>query len=84
MTSDEQLQLILAFDSDAREFTRGFEAGQLWQLLDTWTLIDRLFHTSNTEMIMRMAEVKGFDFSAVDVDDTWTQVLLIRRRELNT
>lgn len=49
--NDEEYGLILAFDSDSPEFTRGFELGQLWERLnrDGW-LHQPLAHASNAEM----------------------------------
>ncbi len=75
--SDEGYGLILAFDSDTEDFTRGFELGQLWERLnrDGW-LYQPLAHTSNAEMFIRCAEAKGLPFSADPIDDEWISITI--------
>lgn len=73
--------LILSFDTDDEQFVRGFEAGGLWELMNPEhgiTHVERQIHASNTEMVMRMAEARGFDFRAEDVNEDWTVVVLHR------
>lgn len=69
--------LVLAFDSDDPEFTRGFEAGRLWERIQkdhtTWS---QLIHVTNAEMVMRMCESEGRIFTAKDVDETWVEVTI--------
>jgi hypothetical protein len=73
--------LILAFDSDDAEFTRGFEAGQLWERLERDGFAAQLIHAENTEMVMRMAESKSLAFRAIDVGNGWMQVAVGREPE---
>lgn len=67
--------LLLAFDSDDPEFTRGFEAGRLWEMVkDPDTEWPQLVHAVNAEMVMRMCESEGREFRAGLVDDEWVEV----------
>lgn len=72
--------LVLAFDSDHPEFARGFEAGQLQQALisggsEAEFLCDegRPFHTSNSQMILRIARATGYSVRFESTDhESWT------------
>lgn len=68
--------LVLAFDSDDPEFTRGFEAGLLWERLERDARADQLLRAENTEMLMRMAESKHLTFRADDLGDGWMHVVV--------
>jgi hypothetical protein len=81
VSEDAVYGLILAFDSDDAEFTRGFEAGQLWERLERDGYAGQLIHAENAEMVMRMAESKGLVFTAKDVGDGWMQVAVGREPE---
>jgi hypothetical protein len=72
--------LLLAFDTSDPEFGRGFEAGRLWQLLqsDAEELVEYL-HASNAEMAMRMAEATGRNFQAEELDATWMEIIFTAR-----
>ena len=74
--SDGGMSLVLAFDTDEPEFTRGFEAGQLWERLERDGIADQLIHAENAEMVMRMADAKGLRFGAEDVGDGWLSVAI--------
>ncbi|HEX7994037.1 MAG TPA: hypothetical protein VF506_08955 [Streptosporangiaceae bacterium] len=65
--------LVLPFDTDDAEFTRGFEAGTLWQRLEAGEHpLSATVHSTNAEMVMRIAEAKGVRFSAELTDyDEW-------------
>lgn len=73
---DAEFGLVLAFDTDDPEFTRGFEAGLLWERLERDGEADQLIHAENAEMVMRIAEAKGLRFSAEDLGDGWMQAVL--------
>lgn len=74
---DDTYGLILAFDSDDPEFTRGFELGQLWERLERDNYLHQpLVHAANAEMFIRMAEAKGLPFSAEPVDDEWMSITI--------
>lgn len=73
---DAEFGLVLAFDTDDPEFTRGFEAGLLWERLERDGHADQLIHAENAEMVMRIAEAKGLRFSAEDLGDGWMQATL--------
>jgi hypothetical protein len=70
-----QVELVLRFDSDAPEFTRGFEAGALWSQLQGPEPIEATVHATNVEMVMRMAEVTGRLARSEDLNDEWIAVL---------
>jgi hypothetical protein len=70
------MSLVLAFDTDEPEFTRGFEAGQLWERLERDGMAAQLVHAGNAEMVMRMAEAKGLKFCANDAGDGWLGVFM--------
>lgn len=73
---DDEMSLVLPFDTDDPEFTRGFEAGQLWERIERDGVADQLIHAENAEMVMRIAEVKGLTFRAEDVGDGWLTVVI--------
>jgi hypothetical protein len=70
-------ELLLPFDTDDPEFTRGFEAGSLWERIKndrtSWT---ETIHASNAEMVMRMCEAESRTFRSEDLDDTFIQVYI--------
>lgn len=76
MNSSGDLILVLAFDTDNPEFTRGFEAGMLWGRMIHEHEIDQTVHAANTEMVIRMAEVYGWTFTGEVVDEDWLRVSL--------
>jgi hypothetical protein len=74
---DTEYALILAFDTDDPEFTRGFEAGMLWQRIRSGQeRINVTILASNAEMVMRMAEAQGYSFAAEELPDDWMAVVL--------
>jgi hypothetical protein len=72
--TEEDWGLVLAFDTDDPEFIRGFEAGQLWEILSRGGHVCRTVHGENAEMVMRMAEALDMTFSASDLGDGWLHV----------
>lgn len=82
---DDEMQLLLAFPDGSKSFVNGFEAGQIWALLDSGSVepIDRGFdegfpvHTENVEMVRRMAQVRGFRVETKsECVEGWTPVRL--------
>jgi hypothetical protein len=70
-------ELLLAFDSNDPEFTRGFEAGRLWERIRSDdSAFEETLHASNAEMVMRMCEARDREFSARSIDDTWIEVAI--------
>lgn len=65
--------LTLPFDTDNPEFIRGAEIGMLWQRLVHGEIpVQATIHSTNAEMMMRIAEAKGVQFSAELTDyDEW-------------
>jgi hypothetical protein len=66
--------LVLPFDSDDPEFTRGVECGMVWTLLRYSDERTFMAHTSNTEMLMRIGEATGYRFRAKQHGDDWIEV----------
>lgn len=77
---EAEYKLVLAFDSDDPEFSRGFEAGMLYMSLGDKhvTKINQLLHAANAEMVMRMCEKMNWKFSAEDIGNDWLQLQLVR------
>lgn len=78
---------LLLFDSDDPEFTRGFEAGVVWATLkamDDLALLARedtiveYVHNENVEMVLRIAEARGWQARSSDVDDDYMRVTFSR------
>ncbi len=69
--SDQDYKLLLGFDTDDKEFCRGFEAGRIWEMLKTGEPFEQTIHATNSEMAIRMCEATGRQFSAEPFDDTW-------------
>lgn len=65
---------LLPFDSDDPEFTRGFEAGRLWEQLRDPEPFEQTIHASNAEMAIRMCETREREFEAVELDDDWMEL----------
>lgn len=71
--------LLLPFDTDDPEFARGFEAGRIWSFVQTIDFDEEdpgslTIHSTNTEMVMRIAEASGYSTFCVVLDDTWIEV----------
>lgn len=67
-------ELLLAFDTQEPEFARGFEAGRVWQMLKGDEPFEQLMNAANAEMVMRMVEATGREYSADILDDEWIQL----------
>jgi hypothetical protein len=63
--------IVLPFDTDDEAFVRGFECGRIWTLMDEnpYALTGLIFHAVNAEMVMRMLEKKGLDYTVEFTDD---------------
>lgn len=66
--------LVLAFDSDDPEFTRGFEAGRIWQATEEARPWSGLVSAGNAEMVMRIAESRGMTFRGEYLGNDWYEV----------
>jgi hypothetical protein len=57
--------LVLAFDTDEPQFTRGFALGVVWERLTHHPEgVAETVRAESAEMILRIAEAKGLPFSA--------------------
>jgi|HubBroStandDraft_2_1064218.scaffolds.fasta_scaffold54488_3 hypothetical protein len=71
MDGDCEYGLVLAFDTDDFEFTRGFALGQLWERLERHPEgIAATVLAASAEMVMRIAEAKGLPFTAEPAGDS--------------
>jgi|GraSoiStandDraft_4_1057263.scaffolds.fasta_scaffold1129181_2 hypothetical protein len=67
--------LVLPFDTDDPEFVRGFEVGRLWERMKlTPEPFEETVHSTNAEMVMRMAEAQKRLVSGTELDDMWMTV----------
>jgi len=81
----EEMSLLVGFPDGSPSFVNGFEAGAIWQQLDSGSIepIDRGFdagfpvHTENLEVIRRMAKARGFNVETRDeCEEGWTPLRL--------
>ncbi len=77
----QQWALVLAFDTDEPEFTRGVEVGIIWKATEDGRPWEGLVSAANTEMVIRIAEARGLSFRAHLAGDSgeWYQVTLAAR-----
>lgn len=74
-TGDGGFKLLVAFDTDTAEFSRGFEAGRVWALLrSTREPVEAIVHAWNAEMMLRMAEATDRPVNSADLNDDWISV----------
>lgn len=60
--------MLLPFDRDTTDFRDGFEMGRLWAILSTSDdPFDAEIHTTNSEMVLRLAEATGRSVTAHDI-----------------
>ena len=83
------MHIVLPFDTDDPEFTRGVEIGMVYEALTRLppeaVSYERTIHTSNLEMLLRVADSEGWTLRPrASVDETgesydeWTVVVLER------
>ena len=79
MSEDTGYNLVLQFDTDSKEFTRGVEIGLLWAelFISKPQTFEATLHLSNCEMLMRVAETLGYTVSIKELDDTWLEATFI-------
>jgi hypothetical protein len=63
--------LELEFDTNSAEFVRGVEIGRLWEQIKDPEQFEQTIHSSNIEMVMRIAEATGREMRVEDIDDNW-------------
>jgi 1,2-phenylacetyl-CoA epoxidase PaaB subunit len=78
--SAPRFNMLLPFDTDDEQFSRGFEAGRVWDFVGRAIADEELpthtvtVHAANAEMFLRMAEVQGVSIRWEDIDETWAEV----------
>ena len=74
--------LALPFDTDDPEFCRGVEAGLLYAEAERLGVpgdsYEATIHADNAEMVMRIAEARGLEFTADPLGGDWLRVRLTR------
>lgn len=68
-------KLLLPFNTDSAEFTRGFECGHVWTKLRETDEREFTVHWTNAEMMLRVAEALGLEVEARELDEAWTEVV---------
>jgi len=75
--SEHGWSLLLPFDTNDPEFTRGFEAGRIWERIkNDQTNWDTMIHHTNAEMVIRMCEIQDRIFRAEMVNDDYVNVFI--------
>lgn len=65
-------ELLMPFDTDHPEFTRGFECGQLWEALRLRPSEHSVtLHSANFEMARRCARYYNYVLETIQDDNTW-------------
>lgn len=85
MNEDVEFKPIVSFTDQSPNFTLGFEAGMVWQQMQT--LVSPIasgipYRTENTEVLRRMANASGYIIShEADAGGGWIFITLERRPE---
>jgi hypothetical protein len=77
MRVEDDWNIVLTFDSDDPEFTRGVEVGMVWTIVANvrpTVPVDCMMHASNAEMAIRIGECLRRNVKARFVDDNWMDV----------
>jgi hypothetical protein len=54
--------LVVAFPDSSPSFVHGFEAGQIWQMMQAGVSeLERTIHAANEEVIRRMCTAEGYE-----------------------
>lgn len=86
-TGENEFGLVLPFDSDHPEFTRGFACGQAWQLIEMGEpYIEMMITSDNLYMFITMADAKGYRIEGEEtgkeasnlLDTEWIRVCLTK------
>lgn len=87
-TGDKTFALVLPFDSDDPEFTRGFACGQVWQLIEmNEPYIETTITSDNLYMFITMADTRGYTIEMEEtgveasnlLDTEWLRVSLTKK-----
>lgn len=87
-TGEQEFGLVLPFDTDDPEFTRGFVCGQAWQLLELGEpYVEMTITSDNLYMFITMADAKGYLIEMEEtgkeasnlLDTEWLRVSLTKK-----
>lgn len=88
MGKDADHMLIVSFPDQSASFTLGFEAGMIWQRMQSGEQViksDTGLSVENVEVMQRMADAAGYEMDCVDGHDEnheWTDLVFTRRRKV--
>lgn len=64
--------LLMPFIDESESFTKGFECGQLWEIIKAGNTLDKyLCHDSNTKQIEMMCDLFNCDYIIEKVSNDW-------------
>jgi hypothetical protein len=80
MSETQEYGLLFAFDDESPSFVNGFEAGMIYQEMDTAEEIRRTIHRENLGLIQKMAARFGWkaDIEEVGMPE-WLEVTLTKK-----
>tara|TARA_B100002049_G_C15942970_1_gene317166 strand:- start:269 stop:553 length:285 start_codon:yes stop_codon:yes gene_type:complete len=81
---DNEYGLIVSFPDQSETFVLGFEAGMIWQRLESGeTEFEAVAHAGNSEVIYRMANAKNLDANIHESDvEGWVEVYIKPKAKL--
>lgn len=85
--TEDRYELIVAFDSDDQEFTRGFEAGRVYEVLRSRqeSSVEFQVHGTNSTMMERIAKTTGYVIDALESegeDPEWLTLRFVRQTKI--
>lgn len=81
--NDRSYSLLVSFPDDSHSFVHGFEAGKLWEQMESGDVaeIEMTTHVANREVIRRMADHLGWELEVADtLVEGWDITTLTKRR----
>lgn len=83
MTEGTGYNLVLQFDTNSKEFTRGVEIGLLWAelFISNPQTFEATLHLSNCEMLLRVAESLNYSVSVKEICEVWLKAEFITQKQ---
>ena len=74
--------LVVAFPDASESFTRGFEAGGIWEAMArSDPTIIKTVHVANEQVLNRMAHAQGYALTLADIGDgCWAEAVFTKVR----
>jgi hypothetical protein len=73
VSGPREFDLLMPFDTDEREFTRGFQMGMVWALSEPAPTTSVMVYAVNAELLVRMKE-RGCRFACREANDDWLEI----------